>query len=120
MLNIEELRKYCIQKAGVSEGFPFGESTLVFKVMDKMFALTNLDGDLRINLKCDPEHAIALREKYPFVIPGYHMNKRHWNTVIIDNSTPAKLVYELIDHSYELVIKTLTKEKQNKLKKLIR
>jgi predicted DNA-binding protein (MmcQ/YjbR family) len=118
MLNIEELRNYCIKKPGVSESFPFDESTLVFKVSDKMFALVNLDGDLSMNLKCDPERAILLREKYSFVIPGYHMNKRHWNTVIIDNNVPGKLVFEWIDHSYTLVTRTLTKEKQNKLKNL--
>lgn len=118
MLNIEDLRDYCIGKSGTSESFPFDESTLVFKVMDKMFALVNLDGELRINLKCKPENAIFLREKYSFVIPGYHMNKRHWNTVIIENNVPGQLVFEWIDDSYALVTKTLTKEKQNKLKKL--
>ncbi len=116
-MNIEDLRAYCIQKPGVSESFPFDETALVFKVMDKMFALTNLKGDLRINLKCDPELAIDLRERYSFVIPGYHMNKKHWNTIIIDNNVPAKLIFEWIDHSYDLVVKSLTKEKQGKLRK---
>ncbi len=117
-MNIEEIRDYCLNKPGVSEGFPFGESTLVFKVMDKMFGLTNLDGDLSINLKCDPELAILLRERYSFVVPGYHMNKKHWNTILIHNHAPAELVREWIDHSYGLVAKSLTKEKREKLKKL--
>jgi len=102
-MNIEELRQYCISKPGTTEGFPFGDDTLVFKVEGKIFALLNLEGETRINLKCDPDRAIALREEYETIIPGYHMNKKHWNTVIIDNSIPETLIMEMIDHSYHLV-----------------
>jgi predicted DNA-binding protein (MmcQ/YjbR family) len=100
---IEELREYCLSKKFVSESFPFDESTLVFKVHNKMFALFSLEKDpLRINLKCDPEKAIELREEYWQVIPGYHSNKKHWNTVIIDQLTLSQ-VCEWIEHSYNLV-----------------
>jgi len=102
-MNIETLREYCISKKGVTEGFPFGEETLVFKIADRIFALVNLDGDLSINLKCDPSLAIELRERYPSVTPGYHMNKKHWNTVLIDGSVPDKEIFSWIDHSYALV-----------------
>ena len=102
-MNIEILREYCISKADVTEGFPFGEDTLVFKVNSKIFALVNLDGDLSLNLKCDPAFAIELREKYSSVLPGYHMNKKHWNTVLLDGSIPDAEVFSWIDHSYNLV-----------------
>ena len=85
------------------ETFPFGDDTLVFKVKEKIFALVNLDGDLSINLKCDPVLAIDLRERYSSVIPGYHMNKKHWNTVLLDGSVPDKEVFSWIDHSYDLI-----------------
>ena len=97
-MNIETLREYCISKKGVSESFPFDKVTLVFKVMNKMFALTSLDGALSINLKCDPEKAIKLRQEYDAVIPGYHMNKKHWNTIAIDGSIPAKQIHEWINY----------------------
>lgn len=102
-MNIEILREYCVGKVNVTEGFPFGDDTLVFKVKGKIFALANLDGETRINLKCDPEYAIELRERHPCVIPGYHMNKKLWNTIIIDGSVPDKTIKEWIDHSYNLV-----------------
>jgi predicted DNA-binding protein (MmcQ/YjbR family) len=102
-MNIETLREYCISKEEVSEGFPFGEDTLVFKVKNRIFALANLDGDLSINLKCDPPFAIELREKYNSVTPGYHMNKKHWNTVLLDGSVPDMEIFSWIDHSYSLV-----------------
>jgi predicted DNA-binding protein (MmcQ/YjbR family) len=102
-MDIEKLREYCISKPGSTEGFPFGENTLVFKVKERIFALANLDGDLSINLKCEPDFAIELREKYPAVTPGYHMNKKHWNTVILDGSVPDREVFAWIDHSYDLV-----------------
>jgi len=102
-MDIVSLRDYCIAKDGVTESFPFGEDTLVFKTAGKIFALVNLDGDLSINLKCDPEFAIELRERYPSVTPGYHMNKKHWNTVSIDGSVPDKDVFSWIDHSYDLI-----------------
>jgi predicted DNA-binding protein (MmcQ/YjbR family) len=102
-MNIETLREYCISKKGARESFPFGEDTLVFKVNEKIFALVNLDGDLSINLKCDPVLAIELREKYAAVNGGYHMNKKHWNTVCLDGSIPDKEVLSWIDHSYNLI-----------------
>jgi len=102
-MNIETLREYCISKKSVTEGFPFGEDTLVFKVNGKIFALVSLDEDLRINLKCEPAFALELRERYPSVTPGYHMNKKHWNTVSLDGSAPDKEIFSWIDHSYELV-----------------
>lgn len=107
-MNIEEIREYCIKKAGVEEGFPFGESTLVFKVMGKMFLLLSLDENPpSFNVKCEPQKAIDLREKYTAIKPGYHMNKKHWNTVICDGSIPKKTLTESIDHSYDLVIRSL-------------
>lgn len=102
-MNIESLRDYCIAKPGATESFPFGDDTLVFKVRGKIFALANLDGDLTVNLKCDPDLAIGLRERYSSVIPGYHMNKKYWNTVCLDGTIPDKEVFSWIDHSYELV-----------------
>ena len=109
-MNIEELRDYCNSKKYVTEGFPFGGDTLVFKVMNKMFALTGIDGNPpSVNLKCEPEKAIALREEYSCVLPGYHMNKHHWNTVILDDSVPDSLVKEWIDDSYNLIVGSLPK-----------
>ena len=106
-MNIEELRNYCLSQAGVTEGFPFDATTLVFKVYGKMFALTDLEGDFSVNLKCDPERAIALREQYPAITPGYHMSKKHWNSILIDGSLTDDMLYELIDHSYNLVFSSL-------------
>jgi predicted DNA-binding protein (MmcQ/YjbR family) len=111
-MNIEELRNYCNSKKGVTESFPFDDVTLVFKVGGKMFALVNLDGELSINLKCDPELAIDLRERYSSVEPGYHMNKVHWNTVKIDGSLSDKLIQNWIDHSYDLIIGSLPRTKR--------
>jgi predicted DNA-binding protein (MmcQ/YjbR family) len=102
-MDIVALRDYCISKDGASESFPFGEDTLVFKVNDKIFALVNLDGELSINLKCDPAFAIELRERYSAVTAGYHMNKKHWNTVMLNGSVPDKEVFSWIDHSYKLI-----------------
>ena len=117
-MNIESLREYCISKKGVTESFPFDDITLVFKVMGKMFALTSLDGDLSVNLKCDPEKAIALREEHDAVLPGYHMSKKHWNTVMIDGTIPTELIKQWIDDSYDLVVSSLTKKLQAELKSL--
>jgi predicted DNA-binding protein (MmcQ/YjbR family) len=114
-MNIESLREYCLSKPETTESFPFGEDALVFKVAGKMFMLAMLSGELRINLKCDPEKAMELREQYESVIPGYHMNKQHWNTVIIDGTVPDRLVKVWIDHSYEEVVKSLPKSKQKLL-----
>jgi predicted DNA-binding protein (MmcQ/YjbR family) len=107
---IEALQAYCLSKRAVTESFPFDETTLVFKVHNKMFALLSLEEDpLRINLKCDPETALELREEYLQVTPGYHMNKKHWNTVVIQD-LPWKLLQEWIDHSYDLVWNSLPKK----------
>jgi predicted DNA-binding protein (MmcQ/YjbR family) len=114
-MNIEELREYCIAKNGVTESFPFDEETLVFKVINKMFLLTNINKDLSMNVKCDPEKAIELREEYNSVLPGWHMNKKHWNTVNIDGSISDKQLKEWIDQSYELIVASLTKKLQNEL-----
>lgn len=114
-MNIEFFRNYCIQKPGVTEEFPFGENTLVFKVMGKMFALADVDAFESINLKCEPEKAIELRETHEGVNPGYHMNKKHWNTVEMDGSLPDQFVIELIDHSYDLVVKGLPKKAREAL-----
>ncbi len=117
IMNIEEFRDYCLSKKAVTEGFPFDETTLVFKVMGKMFALTDVEGEFKLNLKCDPEKAISLREKYPdHLLPGYHMNKKHWNTIIVDGSIPDKLLYEWIDESYDLIVASLPKVKQRELR----
>lgn len=102
-MNIEDLREYCLGKPRTTESFPFGEDTLVFKVNGKIFALSNLDGDLSINLKCDPSFALELREKYSSVTPGYHMNKKHWNTVYLNGTIPDREIKKWIDHSYDLV-----------------
>jgi predicted DNA-binding protein (MmcQ/YjbR family) len=105
-MNIEVLREYCLGKPGVEETLPFGPDTLVYKVNDKIFLLVGLDEDpLTFNVKCDPETALELREQYPCVLPGYHMNKRHWNTIIVDGTISSKLLREWIDHSYTLVLK---------------
>lgn len=103
-MNIEQYREICIGLEGVTEEFPFDEQTLVFKVFGKIFALTNVDGFASINLKCDPEKAVELRERYAAVLPGYHMNKKHWNTVLMDDSVPDNLIKDWIRDSYELVL----------------
>jgi predicted DNA-binding protein (MmcQ/YjbR family) len=103
-LDIEIYRTYCLQKQGVTEEFPFDESTLVFKVMGKMFALADIDMFVSANLKCDPQKAIELRESNSGIMPGYHMSKKHWNTVSTDGTVSDSLFLELIDHSYNLVV----------------
>jgi predicted DNA-binding protein (MmcQ/YjbR family) len=122
-MHIEELRNVCITKKGVTEHFPFDEVTLVFKVMHKMFALTSLNdwekGEQKINLKCDPERAQELRGAYEGINPGWHMNKKHWNTVTINSADVSDdLVRELISHSYELVEHGLTKKMKEELESL--
>ncbi|MFZ5941461.1 MAG: MmcQ/YjbR family DNA-binding protein [Bacteroidota bacterium] len=117
-MNIEEIRDYCLGKPGVSESFPFGEGTLVFKVMGKMFLLASLDGDRSVNLKCDPEKALSLREHYSSVLPGYHMNKKYWNTVLLDGSVSRTELLEWIDHSYELVVAGLPGKTREQLRSL--
>lgn len=115
-MDISFFRTYCLSKPGTSEDTPFDETTLCFKVGGKIFALTDIDLFESVNLKCDPERAIELREMYNGITPGYHMNKKHWNTVIFDGSVSDKLVLELVDHSYELVLKSLPKKQQALIK----
>ena len=112
-MDIEQIRAYCLAKRGASESFPFDESTLVFKVGTKIFALLSLDADFSINLKCDPEKALELREHYTEVIPGYHQNKKHWNTIDLKGSLSKSLICEWIDHSYKLVFSSLTKKEKD-------
>jgi predicted DNA-binding protein (MmcQ/YjbR family) len=102
-MDIVTIREYCISKKGATESFPFGDDTLVFKAREKIFALVNLEGEKSINLKCDPVFAIELRERYSSVTPGYHMNKKHWNTVLLDGSITDKEILSWIDHSYNLI-----------------
>ena len=117
MLSVDSIRRYCLRKGSlISEDFPFGEETLVIKVAGKAFVLTNITDDIpSINLKCDPERALELRAQYDSVQPGYHMNKKHWNTVVIDGSIPDEEVLEMIDHSYERVIAGLRKADRDRL-----
>lgn len=117
-MNIEAFRNYCLDKKGVTEEFPFGENTLVYKVMGKMFALTDLEDFSSVNLKCDPEQGAELREQFPAVQPGYHMNKKHWITVIMDGSVSDATLRGWVDTSYDLVVKTLTKSKKSILESL--
>lgn len=115
-MNIEQFRTYCLSKKHVTESFPFNDATLVFKVANKLFALSNLNKQpTTVNLKCNPERAIQLREEYSEIIEGYHMNKKHWNTVTINGSLPNTLIKELVDHSYNLVVSGLTKKLQKEL-----
>ena len=114
-MNIELLREYCLSKKGSTESLPFDETTLVFKVMNKMFALTSLDKSLAVSVKCEPETAVTLREEYSYILSAFHMNKKHWNTIHIDDSVSDSFVYKWIDHSYDLVVKGLTKKLQQEL-----
>lgn len=115
-MNIEEIREYCLSKPAVTEGFPFNETALVFKVAGKMFAFLDLSEDSRgISLKCDPELAIELREQYPEVTPAWHFNKQHWNGVNLKSSISNNQLKEWIDHSYDLVVKSLPKSRQEEL-----
>ncbi len=109
-MDIEKIREYCLNKKAVTEGFPFDDTTLVFKVMGKMYALLNLKRPYSINLKCDPEKAIELREEFDFVLPGYHMNKQHWNTIEIESQVKTKQLKEWIDNSYDLIVAGFTKK----------
>ena len=111
-MNIEEIRDYCIQKKGVTESFPFDDKVLVFKVMNKMFVLTNVEKCESVNLKCDPEKAVDLREQIMGVREGFHMSKKHWNTVLVESDVNRKLLIELIDHSYDLIVGKLTKKEK--------
>ena len=121
-MNIQDFYDFCLQKPGVTEHFPFDEDTLVFKVGGKMFALSSLKdweaGIPSINLKCDPARALELRDQYNAIEPGYHMSKVHWNTITLHNDVPQKLLLELINHSYDLVFKSLTKKIQFEIHEL--
>lgn len=108
-MDVEAIRLYFLSKKAASEGTPFGDDVLVFKVLDKMFGTLSLTGEARINLKCDPETAIELREQYDCVLPGYHMSKKHWNTIADLEMVADELLIEWIDHSYEMVVKGMKK-----------
>jgi predicted DNA-binding protein (MmcQ/YjbR family) len=118
-MNLETYYEYCLSKKGVTEHFPFDEDTLVFKVGGKMFALSSLNqwekGEPSVNLKCDPDRAQELRAQYDDIKPGYHMSKIHWNTIAVNKDASDSLIKELIDHSYELVFKSLTKKIQGEI-----
>lgn len=114
-MNVEEFRNYCISKVAVTESFPFDESVLVFKVMDKMFALGNIDDFQWINLKCDPEKSEELRAQFDGIKPGYHMSKKHWNTVAVKMDVPYELICSLIDESYNLVVSKLSRKQKLEL-----
>ena len=114
-MNIEELREYCLLKPLVKECFPFDATTLVFKVADKMFALIDLEQNSSVNLKCYPELAAELRNRYSAIEPGYHMNKKHWNTVKLNGILDESLIRQLIDDSYALVVQSLSGKKRKEL-----
>jgi predicted DNA-binding protein (MmcQ/YjbR family) len=114
-MDIIMFREYCLSKPGVTEDTPFDEVTLCFRVGGKIFAITDIDSFESVNLKCDPERAVELREQHPGILPGYHMNKKHWNTVLCDGSVPQKLILELTDHSYQLIRDSLPKKVQSNL-----
>jgi predicted DNA-binding protein (MmcQ/YjbR family) len=116
-MNIEEFRDYCIKKKGVTEHFQFDQNTLVFKVMGKMFALADVETFDFINLKSQPEKAVELREKYQGIKPGYHMSKIHWNSVYVNTDVSDRLVFELVDDSYKLVVSSLTKKLKEELER---
>ncbi len=114
-MNIEQFIDFCQSKSFVSMDTPFGPDTLVFRVHHKIFALTGLDDtEFKVNLKCDPEKAVQLRQDYHDVLPGYHMNKKHWNTIRFDGEIPDKLLLEMVEHSYELVLNSISKKSSGK------
>jgi predicted DNA-binding protein (MmcQ/YjbR family) len=115
-MNIDSYIDYCKEKEGTSLDFPFGENVMVIKVGRKMFVLIkNIENPPKMTLKCDPEKSVELRNKYKAIKPGYHMNKRNWNTIDMDGSVPDEEIYKMIDESYELVIQTLSKSKRQKI-----
>ncbi|MBN8682741.1 MAG: MmcQ/YjbR family DNA-binding protein [Chitinophagales bacterium] len=118
-MDIEAFREYCLSKKGTSEDFPFDEVTLCLRVMGKIFAITGLDAErFTVNLKCDPEYAVELREQYEDIVPGWHMSKTHWNTVDFEGSLDAKMLRQLIDHSYDQVVKKMKKSEKEALNNL--
>jgi len=117
-MNLELVRNYCLNKKGVTESLPFDEVSPVYKVMDKMFLILSIDIPHSMNVKCEPEKAVELRERFETVLPGYHMNKIHWNTVMLDGTVPDNLIYKWIDDSYNLIVRGLKKSLFEELKKL--
>ncbi len=122
-MNIDQIRDYCLNKKGTNEDFPFDSDTLVFKVLGKMFALAPLKkwevGEASLNLKCNPEYALELREQYESIYAGFHMNKKHWNTIsIYTGELSPKFILELIDHSYDMIVKGMTKKQREELNNL--
>src|SRR5205809_7322371 len=116
-MNLEQFREYCLRKPGAAEGTPFGDNVLVFKVAGKMFALATLDEiPTTVNLKCDPDLALELRDRYEQVRPGYHMNKKHWNTVEINLGIPDNETRKMIDHSYDLVVQSLPRANRSRVR----
>jgi predicted DNA-binding protein (MmcQ/YjbR family) len=112
-MHIEDFRNYCLSKVAVEESLPFGPDTLVFKVLNKVFAITSLTRpSFTVNLKCDPDRSTELRESFPEIIPGFHMNKKHWNTVDFEGSLRPSFLQELIDHSYDCVVKGFSKKQK--------
>ena len=117
-MDIEQLRNYCLSKQGAEETLPFGPDTLVYRVGARAFLLVGLDNEtLRFNVKCDPDKASELRERFSCVLPGYHMNKKHWNTIAVDGSVSSSQLKDWIDHSYELIVENLPKKIRDELKK---
>lgn len=112
-MTLDTLRTFCLEKKSVTETFPFDEDTLVFKVLNKAFALISIENPDTVNLKCDPERAVELREQYEEIVPGYHMNKKHWNTVSLIGRLDDTMVKELVNHSYELVVRSMSKKDQS-------
>lgn len=112
LMTLEYYRDYCLAKPGVTEDTPFGEDILVFRVGGKIFSLTSIEMFQSVNLKCDPDRAAELREEHPGIVPGFHMNKKHWNTVSTTGNVSDRLILELADHSYELIFGSLTKKMQ--------
>jgi predicted DNA-binding protein (MmcQ/YjbR family) len=111
-MDLESVRTYCLAKKAVTESLPFDDETLVFKVAGKIFSLLSLSGDWGMNLKCDPEKAVELREQYPEIVPGYHMNKAHWNTIQLNGNLSEKMIFDLIDHSYQLIVNSLSRKQK--------
>jgi len=114
-MDLAKFREYCLSKSRATEGTPFGPDTLVFKVGGKIFAIASIDDvPARVNLKCDPDLALELRDRYEQVRPGYHMNKKHWNTIDIESDIPNSEIRKMIDHSYDLVVASLPKVKRSR------
>jgi len=117
-VHLEEIRQHCLKKKGVTEDMPFDEETLVFRVMNKIFLLMDIQKPITINLKCDPKRAVELREGYEEVTPGYHMNKKHWNTIDLNGSLSKAEILEMIDHSYGEVVKKLSKKEREEITRM--